>query len=60
MKKTIRQEENLLSEFESSGLSNLSSIFGGTEDPPVTSTIGYSTKSSATDGDLGDHDDDSY
>jgi hypothetical protein len=59
MKKTLSHDENMLSAFEDSGLENLASVFGGVVDPPATTTLGYETKSSATDGDLGDHDDDS-
>jgi hypothetical protein len=58
MKKMINEKDTLLSKFEESSLSNLNTIFGGTEDPPATTTLGYSTKSSATDADTGDHDDD--
>jgi hypothetical protein len=58
MRKQISKNDNLFSKFEDSGLSNLSTIFGGTEDPPATTTLGYSTKSSASDADSGDHDND--
>jgi hypothetical protein len=56
MKKRLNVDADALSKFEDSGLENLASIFGGVEEPPVTTTLGYSTKSSADDSDSGDHD----
>lgn len=55
MKKQIQTGKNLLSQFQSSELLALATVSGGAA-APKTSTIMYSTSSSAEDQDIGDHD----
>ena len=55
MKKKIQIQEDLMSKFEGSKVSALSTITGGI-DAAKTKTDMYTTESSADDADTGDHD----
>jgi hypothetical protein len=58
MKKNISLKNDSLSKFETSEITALSTVTGGSSN--VNSmTLGYTTSSSADDSDTGDHDSDS-
>ena len=58
MKKKIESNEEMLSKFQGSEISALSTITGGVSDVGNTMTLDYTTSSSKDDSDRGDHDSD--
>ena len=58
MKKKINQQNEKLEKFQTSEITFLSSITGGVKGGNDTYTGGYTSLSSATDADQGDHDSD--
>jgi len=59
MKKNIVLKHDSLSKFETSEISALSTVTGGSAGDPVNSmTLDYTTSSSKDDADTGDHDSD--